>query len=199
MAPTPLHRTAPLALLFLLPFASFAQKVKTEYDHDIDFRVYRKYAWKEHPFLKSHPESRKFVVGGELVQSDTNEILVNKGFQPVEAEPDFYVTHFITARLGSETHTVPATDLYPGAYMWPGSWYSWSGAWFSAWDTYVEKYVEGILLIDIVDAKTNKLIWRAACKDKIDDMKERHKNVEDTVKKALKSFPPPYKPKTKKQ
>ena len=59
----------------------------------------------------------------------------------------------------------------------------------------VENYLEGILLLDIVDAKTNKLLWRAACKVKIEDMSERHKNIEDTVKKALKSFPPKYKPK----
>ena len=42
----------------------------------------------------------------------------------------------------------------------------------------------------MVDAKTNKLIWRAACKAKIDDMKERHEEINDTVKKALKKFPP---------
>ncbi|MBI4893913.1 MAG: DUF4136 domain-containing protein [Acidobacteria bacterium] len=196
---THLRRLAPLAFLLALPLCSFAQKVKIEYDRSLDFRVYRKYAWKEHPFLKTHPDSRKFVVGSQLVQSDTNEILVAKGFQPVEVDPDFYVTHFITARLGSETHTVPVADLYPGAYMWPGAWYSWPGAYFPAWDTFVENYMEGILLLDIVDARTNRLIWRAACKDKIDDMKERHKNVEDTVKKALKSFPPRYSAKAKKQ
>ena len=64
---------------------------------------------------------------------------------------------------------------------------------FLAWDTFVENYVAGILLLDVVDAKTKKLLWRAACKDKIEDMRERHKNAENIVKKALKSFPPKYK------
>jgi hypothetical protein len=77
--------------------------------------------------------------------------------------------------------------------MWPGSWYTWNSAWFPAWDTYVENYVEGILLLDVVDAKTNKLLWRAACKAKIDEMRERHKDIEEAVKKALKSFPPKFK------
>ena len=174
----------------LLAATAFAQKVKIEYDHDVDFSAYRKYDWKQHPFMKSHPESKQFTVGAELVRSKTNEILMGRGYQPVDFEPEFYITQFITARMGQETHTVPAEVAYPNAYMWPGSWYSWSGAWFSSWDTYVENYVQGILLLDIVDAKTNKLLWRAACKAKIDDMRERHKDVEDTVKKALKSFPP---------
>ena len=54
--------------------------------------------------------------------------------------------------------------------------------------------MQGIMLLDVVDAKTQKLLWRAACKAKIDDMSERHKEIEDAVKKALKSFPPEFKP-----
>ena len=190
-------RSGPVLAVVLighLSWACFAQKVKIEYDHDIDLSKYHTYEWKEHPFLKNHPESQRFTVGMDLVRNNANQILMGRGYQPADAEPQFYITQFITARMGQETHTVPAPDLYPSAYMWPGSWYSWNSAWFSSWDTYVENYVEGILLLDIVDAKTNKLLWRAACKDKIDDMKERHKNVEDTVKKALKKFPPKYQP-----
>jgi hypothetical protein len=186
------HRAILLALPLLLPGACFAQKVIIEYDHDVDFSACRKYDWKEHPFLKNHPESRQFTVGAELVQSNANQILIQRGYQPVDSEPELYITQFITARMGQQTHSVPAT--YPGAYTWPGSWYSWSGAWFPDWDTYIENYLEGILLLDVVDAKTSKLLWRAACKAKIDDMRERHKDIEKTVKKALKSFPPTFKP-----
>ena len=185
------------AIFLLLPAflagASFAQKVIIEYDHDIDFSAYRKYDWKEHPFLKNHPESRQFTVGAELVQSNVNEILMQRGYQPDDGGPEFHIAHFITVRMGQDTHSVPAAGMYPGAYTWPGSWYHWSSAYFSAWDTFVENYLAGILLLDVVDAKTKKLLWRAACKDKIEDMRERHKNVENIVKKALKSFPPKYK------
>lgn len=185
-----LHRVAILVLPVLLAGTASAQKVRIEYDRDVDFSRYKTYDWKEHPFLKNHPESRQFTVGAQLVQSDTNQILMRRGFTPVDLEPDLYITQFITARLGKETHTMPAAGVYPDMYMWPGSWYSWSGAWFSAWDTFVENYLEGILLLDVVDARTNKLLWRAACKTKIDEMKERHKDIADTVKKALKDFPP---------
>jgi len=180
-------------LVLSLP-SVFAQKVKTEYDHDVNFSAYRKYEWKEHPFLKNHPESKQFTVATNLVRSKANEILMKRGYEPVEFEPEFYITQFITARLGQDVHSVPYTSAYPNAYTWPGSWYSWSGAWFTTWDTYVENYVQGIMLLDVVDAKTQKLLWRAACKAKIDDMSERHKEIEDAVKKALKSFPPEFKP-----
>jgi hypothetical protein len=183
-----------LALAVLLGGASLAQKMIIEYDHSVDLTKLKTYAWKEHPFLKTHPESRQFTNGAQLVQSNTNDILMKRGYRPDDDAPQFYITHFITARMGTETHTVPFAGL-PDAYMWPGSWYSWSGAYFSSWETWTENYLEGILLLDVVDAKTNRLLWRAALKDKIDDMKERHKNVEDAVKKAWKKFPPEYKPK----
>jgi hypothetical protein len=189
-------RAIRFALLGLLAFSSaLAQKVVIEYDHDVDFSKYRRYDWKEHPFLKNHPESKQFTVGTDLVKSDTNQILMQRGYQPGEPEAEFYIALFITAKMGQDVHSVPVPSAYPGAYGWPGSWYTWSNAWFPAWDTYVENYVQGILLLDVVDAKTNKLLWRAACKAKIDDMAERHKVVEDTVKKAWKKFPPEFKPK----
>jgi hypothetical protein len=179
----------------LLGVSCFAQKVKIEYDHDVNFSGYRRYEWKEHPFLAKHPDSQQFSIGMGLVQSTANDLLMKRGFQPDDAQPEFYITQFITAHLGQEYHSVPTTAPYPNAYMWPGSWYNWSGMYFSSWETYVENYIQGILILDIVDAKTNKLLWRAACKDKIDDMKERHKDIEKTVKKALKSYPPEFKPK----
>ena len=188
------HLMLRLMLSVFLASAALAQKVIIEYDHTVDFSGYRKYDWKEHPFLKNHPESERFTVGADLVRSNVNDILMKRGYEPVdESQPEFFITQFITARMGQETHSIPTTSAYPNGYMWPGSWYSWNSAWFTAWDTYVENYVEGILLLDVVDAKTKKLLWRAVCKAKIDDMRERHKDVEDAVKKALKSFPPKFK------
>lgn len=190
------RRVLLLGLPLLAAGPVWADKVVVEFDKDTDFTRYKSYDWKEHPFLKSRPESKQFTVGMEMVQSNVNDILMKRGYIPGEPQPDFFITQFITARIGQAIKTVPATEMYPNAYMWPGAWYSWSSTYFTAWDSYVENYAEGILILDFVDGKTNKLIWRAACKERIDEMKERHKNVEDAVKKALKSFPPKSKKKS---
>lgn len=156
----------------------------------MDFKQYHTYQWREHPLIAKHPEVRQYTVGAQLVQSDVNENLMRRSYVPVEEKPDMFVTFFVTARGGQEVTSVPATSFYSGYYMWPYSWYAWSPTWFSGWETEVRNYVEGILILDFVDAKTNKLVWRAICKDKIDDMKNRHKNIQKTVEKALKKFPP---------
>jgi hypothetical protein len=51
-------------------------------------------------------------------------------------------------------------------------------------------YAEGMLVLDFVDASTKEVAWRAYCRDEIREMTTRHENIEKTVKKALKKFPP---------
>jgi hypothetical protein len=129
MRPFPARPVLRLAIPLVLAFPALAQKVIIEYDHTVDFSAYRKYAWKEHPFLKNHPESKQYTVGAQLVQNNVNDILIKRGYQPWdEPEPEFFITHFITARMGQETHSTPAPAAYPNGYMWPGSWYTWNSA-----------------------------------------------------------------------
>ena len=65
--------------------------------------------------------------------------------------------------------------------------------WYAAptWTiTELEQFVRGMLVIDIVDGRTLKLLWRASCGDEIKDMSKRHKNINKVVKKAFDRFPP---------
>ena len=45
-------------------------------------------------------------------------------------------------------------------------------------------------MIDIVDAKENRLVWRAAYHDEVSDWKKRDKIITKAVREALKEFPP---------
>src|SRR3954454_356289 len=72
-----------------------------------------------------------------------------------------------------------------------GGWYGWGGFWDPGWpEVMVSPYAEGTLVLDLVDAVTKQLAWLAYCRDEIRDMKTRHENIEKTVSKALKQFPP---------
>lgn len=176
-------------LLLGAAFPAWSQKVTIQFDKEADFARLKKYQWREHPLVAKHPEVKQYTVAAQLVQSDVNQILMDRGFVPVEENPDMFLTFFVTARNAQEVTTVPS-DFFTGAYMWPYGWYGWSSTWFTAWETEVRNYLEGILLLDIVDAKEKKLVWRALGKDKIDEMKHRDENISRVVKKALKKYPP---------
>ena len=53
----------------------------------------------------------------------------------------------------------------------------------------VSYYRKGILVIDIVDASTNKLAWRAYCSGKVNP-KIRQKKIDKATEKAFKKYPP---------
>ena len=57
----------------------------------------------------------------------------------------------------------------------------------------VGERVNGMLVLEMFDARTSKLLWRAYCHDRIKDMSKRDKNITAVVKKALERFPPKQK------
>jgi hypothetical protein len=59
--------------------------------------------------------------------------------------------------------------------------------------TYVEEYAIGSLIVDIVDAKSNKLAWRGTARTRVDqsDNYEKKKEIINrAIQKLLVGFPP---------
>jgi hypothetical protein len=111
---------------------------------------------------------------------------MGRGYQSTEQTPEFYITFVLTGRAREDVDVV----YLSGAYGW-GGWYGWGSTYYPAWTaTIVSNYTEGTLVLDIVDAKTSQLVWRAYCRDDVKDWKNRDKNVKKLVDKALKRFPP---------
>jgi len=165
--------------LIAAPALWAAPKVTVNHDDQFDFSALKSYAWRTHPVMEKNPELANRAIAGDIVMSMGNEILMGRGFVPVDAEPDFYATFFVKGTAEEE-----ATMLTTGWYYGPTPY--WSGT----TQTTYRKFLSGTLVLDIVDAKANRLVWRAFCHDDIKDMKERHKSIAKAVEKALKSFPP---------
>ena len=170
--------------LLLVPSA-FAQKVSIDFDNEADFSRIQRYQWRTHPAFEKHPELKeKYATGIQLVLEASNGELMKKGLRPSDGPPDVFITFYLAAEDNQKVQII--TEAIPG------SWYGWYGQ--PTWTrTEVDYYKTGMMVMDIVDAKTSKLIWRAYCSDTIRDMRHRDENVNATVKKAFKSFPPKHK------
>lgn len=161
----------------------FAQKVQIEFDHDADFSRIRSYEWRTHPIFEKRPELKEqYATGIQLVLQAGNEEMRKRGLQPAEASPDVFVTFFLSAANKQREQTV----------IDPAQWWSAGYGWYTppAWITKTEYYTDGMLLIDMVDAATSKLIWSAYCTDTIRDFRARDKNIRSAVRKAFEKFPP---------
>lgn len=170
-----------IAGLLLVP-AALAQVVSIDYDQEADFSQVRRYQWRTHPAFEKHPELQEtYATGIQLVLTAGNTQLMKKGLRPSDRTPDVYITFYLAAQDGQKLKTI--TEAIPGA------WYGWYGQ--PVWTrTEVDYYRTGMLVIDVIDAATSKLIWRAYCSDTIRDLRKRDENVNATVKKAFQKFPP---------
>jgi hypothetical protein len=172
------HILACLLACFVFTPATLAQKVKVEFDPEADFSSIRQYEWRSHPVFVKHPELKEtYATGIQLVLEEGNTQLMKRGFQPADsAPPDIYVTFFLHGQ-GVTVTTVRADPGY-GWYAPP------------IWITETDNRLDGTLVIDIVDARSSKLLWRAYCGDQIKDMRKRDKNITAAVRKAFERFPP---------
>jgi Domain of unknown function (DUF4136) len=179
-----LRRLLPLLVLGLLvALRAPGQDVQVDFDRSIDLSAFRRYSWKVHPLLEKDPELFHSV-GAELVRMAVNEGLMRREFEPTEDEfADFYVTFF-----GGRKQRQEVTGAFT---VGSGGWYGTGSYWESGWTkVMVSNYVEGTLVLDVVDAKTKQLAWRAYCKGVIRDPSKRDKIINKAVGKALKKFPP---------
>ncbi len=175
-----MRRIAPSAVvIWLIAIVAANAGPTVDYDKSIDFTKYKTYAWKEGtPAANPLNEDR--------VHKAVNAALAQDGLKEVEGEADCYVyTH--TTGKGAQSVSIDHFG-YGGYYGWGG----WGGA-YGTTSVNVSNYIEGTLLVDIVDGGTKQLAWRGlASKALFPDTKPE--KVEQIINKAVTQmfakFPP---------
>jgi hypothetical protein len=153
--------TVAALMLIVLPACSSSQ-VKTEQDWDTDFARYRTYAWsKGAPARDPTIESR--------IHAAVDFELPFKGLEKVEtaSSPDLYISTYASVeeqvidQLGYEVGTSGAATSRTGVLTLP----------------------TGTLVIDLVDARSGKLVWRGQATKALD-----HQVSEATLRKVARDI-----------
>ncbi|RKG58749.1 DUF4136 domain-containing protein [Corallococcus sp. AB011P] len=168
--------------------------VGTNYDPAAVQRIqqFHTYAWLTHPQQTKDTRINNDITNSQVTGA-VDQDLQARGYQRVDASanPDFLIgwQGAINKRLSAET-----VDNYWG-YPWDPFW----GSYYGPSQTYVREYDEGTLILDVVDAKEKKLVWRGTAKSDIGNSPSAQTDsgkIEKGVNKMLKDFPP--EPKEKK-
>jgi hypothetical protein len=171
-----IRRTA-VCTMFILAVvaATFAQQVKTDFDHQANFTKYKTYSWQEIKPTNSLWDAR--------IKSAVDAQLAAKGWTQVDSGGDVAIVAIKTTQTQRTLQTF--YDGMGGGWRWRGF-----GGMGEATTT-EQDYKEGTLVVDMYDASSKQLIWRGSTEDTLSDKEAKNeKNLDKGVAKMFKGFPP---------
>jgi hypothetical protein len=171
-----------IGVALLSASVALAGKVQTQHDPEADFSGYRTYAWK--PAKVSGTQRPPAEVEAYVRRAIDTE-LSNSGLTAVDGEADLFVTFLVTTQFNSNLGSFGEMDHLSKFG------YSATGIWGTDWnDVMVENYSQGTLMIDLIDAGTNHLVWRAYARAAIKSAEKNRQAALKAIRNAFKDYPP---------
>ncbi len=166
-------------------------KVNTEFDPTAPYASYKTYAWNPRaPGPEEAPSIRNPIILAQVMAAVDRE-LAGKGLvltRP-EANPDFLVA--VHGWAQSRVEVTNYGYVYGGGYMYGPAYGPYQPA-VVVPATEIRSYTDGTLLIDFVDAKTMKLVWRGTATDTFTspDLNAVKRTVDEAARQLLGAYPP---------
>ncbi len=176
--------------VFFLPGLLLAQKVEVDYAHGEDFSKYKTYTWVKEPNVESPDQ----LVEQRIV-SNVDETLAKKGLKRVESGGDVMVAY--QSSISKQTQLTTMTSGMGGGWGYgPG----WGRGWgygrgmmggSSVSTTTVNTIPIGTLVIDLLDPKQQKLVFRGIATDTLSSKPEKNtQKIVKSVNKIFDKYPP---------
>lgn len=186
-------KTLVLALLGSLLAACANQvNISTDYLEDTDFSHLKTYRWYDDVYPSRTAEYRSYNSSDKLMRETINRVLKQEGYRPNTLDGgEFLVNYQISAQ---EKMNMNSYYNQPGVHggVSTGT-YGTSVAIGVSGGSGPTTYKEGTVIIDILDAATNKVLWRAVAEGRLPKnmgLKERNDIIHELIPKMLKEFPP---------
>ena len=149
-------------------------EVNYDYDREADFTRYATYGWIESDVSAADDNP---LMHQRLVDAIDRQ-LAAKGLRQVDSDPDVHVTYH------GESEDVVVLDrvsYYDG-------WYGWGGVGVST--TRARTYEQGTLVVDIIDADQNRLVWRGIATDTVASSPDAQSRQIETATQMFRRYPP---------
>ena len=175
-------RAITAATLSLLLITAAVTARDTNYDKNHDFSTYQHFSW-----LEPDRETTVVLLGGstfdpdrlrwvhEQIEQAIEQELGDKGIEISEPkDADFLVRFHTSVDQRFELHTdyVYRRPRFRGPAI-----------------AHIESYDEGTLVVDMIDAESERLVWRSTVTRSI-EVRNLAKTINKAVARALRKFPP---------
>ena len=182
--------TAAGALVLIAITAALGMSVKSDYEKSYDFSRLKTFAFKtdrasNDPLISNTIEANR-------IQDALRSQLEANGFSPTVQEPDFIVAFYATTKQKTSVQSVgPGFGGFgygrgfgwgygiPGAGRW---------RWGFGPDIWTTNYTQGCVMADIIDPRTNELVWRGVVRDTVNGIGQSEKQANQAAKDLIKNF-----------
>ena len=164
-------------IAILLFFSSCSTiHVKTDFDRDADFSVYKTYRWIPDKNRTRENKLMKDQLVKKHIYSAVDRELAEMGFKKAEGQrTDILVTFYIGTKK-----KVDITHYGYGYGRWGG--YNRGVS--------VHRYKEGTLILDFIDAENKQLVWRGWASSVFHGRENAAEDIAKSVKRLLQEYPP---------
>ena len=188
--------------------------VRSDYDREVNFAKYKTFDWKAQPQNSGSDGLEQYTLSEKRIKKAVEKELTAKGYQKqTTGTPDFLIVYHVTVEdLSDATSNGNGSNSY-GSRGYGSRGYGYGGYGYGSYGHgfghhrfghhgfgyggygypgygYDDNGYEGILILDVVDAESNELVWRGWYADEVDGGEIGEKKIRKAVKHILEQFPP---------
>jgi hypothetical protein len=173
-----------IAVAALLLAACSSVQVSTDYDPGTDFSVLKTYAWLPRKASTGGDPRLDSTLLNERIRGAVEAQLAERGYKKTASgRADFLVAYHTAVERKMDVDTI-----YRGYGYGPDTW-----GWGGGHETMVYQYDQGTLLLDFLDRKAHRLLWRGSASAVVSESSTPEKRtalINEAVAKLLDRFPP---------
>lgn len=180
-----------IALAMLSVSACSTLRTSTDFDPAVNFDNYKTYAWVKATDKEAKSAYHLDGLMDQRVREAVDNQLVSKGISKVESDKADILVNYLT-KVDKKINVDTFNTHYGYNPYYGPRWGAWGGT-MGTTQTTVREYEVGTLIIDLIDNKTSKLIWRGSVADTIRDKntpQERVQVVNEAIGQVMLNFPP---------
>jgi len=182
------------ALVLFAVTAAFGMSVKSDYEKNFDFSQLHTFAFKTDR-ASNDPLSTNTLEAGRIQNALTAQLEAN-GFTQATGNPDFIVAFYSRTKQKTQVQSVGGFGPGFGPGFGFGRGFGWGyGIPFRArwrWgygpDIWTTNYTQGCVMADIIDPRTNDLVWRGRVTDTVNGIGQSEKQANQAAKDLVKQF-----------
>jgi hypothetical protein len=177
-------RITPFAVALALLAGSGSALAETHSDYT---KSYQLQSLKTFAFKQQHRFSRDPLANNDIWANDVREALRNDlsthGLtEATNGNPDFYVAFYVGLQDRYDIDSVGYGLPFAGRGF-RGAWWGWP----RGYDVWAVPYKESTVIVDVIDAHTNQLVWRGYDSDTL-NMGNPDKTLTKAVDKVMSRF-----------